>query len=488
MAVACGYGHTCAIGERGEKLWAFGRGGHGQLGTGQCEHRRLPAPVPGLGEKLGKEVRLVMVAAGGNHSAAVTSEGDLLTWGSGGFGQLGRGNEETRPAVAKLPRVFLAEAAVTMVSCGGRHTVVVTELGAVFSFGYGGAGQLGHGDRSNRVVPVQIEAAQFRMAKIVFVAAGISHSGAVSSEGVVWTWGSGEFGQLGLGDELDQLVPREIVGQFGGSKAVMLAAGGAHSMALTSDGALWAWGWGEYGQLGLGNYVDRRVPVRVGGGAAFGHCRVLTIACGNCHSMCVTEGGILWSWGYGEGGLLGHKDRRNRVVPEPLGAERFQGAKIVSAACGVDHSAAVTQNGDLYTWGRGTPYPGSKEPTGLGHDDLEDTLVPRRVGRPRLLGERSHPLSRLHAVAFAMGTHSRLGAGVSGPGGGIGRKTRRDAGMEAGEEGKVCVIMALAGEPGLVQMVVEAYRGWPEVGEAEAEGVLRLVGGGSSMEGKGTGI
>ena len=105
---------------------------------------------------------------------------------------------------------------------------------------------------------------------------------------------------------------------------------------------------------------------------------------------------------------------------------------------------------------------------GLGHDDLEDKLVPTLVAPDRLLGARigrGLPLEPLLAVAFAMGTHRRLGAGEAAAGGGPGgrRKSRRAAGKEpAAEEGKGSGVMALAGEPGLVKMVVELCGDWAE--------------------------
>jgi alpha-tubulin suppressor-like RCC1 family protein len=476
MAVACGYGHTLWMGGEGKKLFACGRGGYGQLGQGAYGHRRAVGAVVGLAEALG-DARVTMVAAGGDHSAASTTEGELLTWGCDDFGQLGRGNAGGGVVLGKLGRLLFGGSAVTMVSCGGRHTIVLTEAGRIFTFGYAGHGQLGHGDRKNRTVPSEVKEFEGATSRFwpTFVAAGDSHSGAVTLEGCVFTWGSGEFGQLGHSNEEDQLLPRKLASSF---NAVMLAAGGAHSVVVTTDGALWGWGWGEYGQLGLGTYADTRVPARVGGSGAFAQCKVVMAACGSCHTMAVTDDGGLWSWGYGAGGLLGHDNHRNCVVPVRVGSERFKGAIIVTAACGVDHSAAITGDGGLYTWGRGTPYPGSKEPTGLGHENLEDMLVPTLVRPHGLYGECCHPLPRPHALAFAMGTHSRLGAGGLRLGGVEGRKVQREEGVELSEEGSRCLVFSLAGEPGLVQMVVGACKGWPRDSAEGTEGLVRLVGGG----------
>ena len=193
--------------------------------------------MSGLAELL-QDARVVMVAAGERHSVASTLEEELLTWGNGFSGQLGHGDREDRTRPAKLGREVFGGSAVTMVSCGGHHTMVVTEAGRIFTFGCGYGGQLGHGDRNDRDVPAEVGAALFRAARVVFAAAGCMHSGVATSEGRAWTWGAGAFGRLGHNDEQDQPVPMEAAGELGGGKAVMLSAGGAHTMVMTHDGVL----------------------------------------------------------------------------------------------------------------------------------------------------------------------------------------------------------------------------------------------------------
>ena len=143
----------------------------------------------------------------------------------------------------------------------------------------------------------------------------------------------------------------------------------------------------------------------------------------------MTEG-RLWSLSRGALRRLRHKDEEDGVVPVRVEVEGLDGAKIVSVACGVQHLAAVIQDGALYTWGRGTfedaedvpeedQLSNGLEPAGLGHDDLEDKLVPTLVAHLHQLVARVGrclPLPPFHALAFAMGTHRRLGAGAAGPG------------------------------------------------------------------------
>jgi len=366
MAVACGRSHTLVVGEHGD-VFACGRGAEGQLGRGTRDTQRTPALVPGLWH-----ARVVMVAAGCRHSAASTSAGELLVWGLNENGQLGLGDREDRTAPATLRPERFGGSPVLMVACGASHTVAVTEMGRVFTFGIGGEGQLGLGDRNDRDAPVEVEPARFGGVRIVHAAAGTRHSGVVTSDGRVYTWGWGTSGQLGHDDIIDELVPRELVGQFGGSAAVMLVAGRVHTVFLMTDGAVWACGSGQFGQLGLGDTAERLVPARVGSEEAFGQSKVLNIACGGFHSMAVTEEGGLWSWGRGAYGQLGHNDQGNRLVPTRVATERFSGAKVVTADGGGHHSAAVMADGAVYTWGRAKDPLG---PVGLGHDDLDDKIV-----------------------------------------------------------------------------------------------------------------
>ena len=149
-----------------------------------------------------------------------------------------------------------------------------------------------------------------------------------------------------------RLVPTLVgAGAFGGSAVVMAACGGAHTLAVTHDGALWACGWGLFGQLGLNDEAKRRVFERVRAGG-FGGARIVAAAAGYMHSAAVTENGLLWTWGSGDSGQLGHGDGEDRLVPTVVAGTGLEGG---------------------------------------------------RIGRCRGLPAE-------HALAFAMGTHDRLGA------------------------------------------------------------------------------
>ena len=163
-------------------------------------------------------------------------------------------------------------------------------------------------------------------------------------------------------------------------------------MAVTIEGVLWVWGMGFLGQLGLGDLgAYRLAPTLVGAEVAFGGSPVLTVDCGDCHSLIVTKDGALWTFGRGQNGALGHKDRNNTLVPTRIEAQHFGNAKIVSVAGGESHLAAVTEEGTLYTW---------DQASGLGHANWEATLVPTRIAPNLLQGARvgrCYDLPPMHA-------------------------------------------------------------------------------------------
>mmetsp|Transcript_66033 Transcript_66033/g.107128 ORF Transcript_66033/g.107128 Transcript_66033/m.107128 type:complete len:418 (+) Transcript_66033:600-1853(+) len=409
-----------------------------------------------------------MMAAGSMHTAGVTKDGTLWSWGDGFYSQLGHGDRKPRERPERLGREMFGRSPAVMVACGGGHTLVLTAAGLVWSCGYGFFDQLGHGDHKDKLRLTLVADKQFRKAHIVMVAAGGCHSVALGAEGQVWTWGFKGHWKKGNGKNHGAAVPMLLAGKaLGGASAVLVAAGDGHTVAVSRDGALWAWGRGEEGQLGLGNLTNRLVPMRVGGEQEFGG-QVLMAACGDWHTLAVTKAGTLWSWGVGDDGRLGHNDDNNRLVPTQVEAQHFGHAKIVSAAAGNAHSAAVTEHGGLYTWGRGREDDEYENefPAGLGHGDGETKLVPTRVV-PALLQDtrvgRCHGLPPLHALAFVMGNHFRLGRAA---------QTALAAVDNCRHSGYVSMPREL------VQWMVEACGVWPEGRAGELEGVVRLLGGG----------
>jgi len=417
----------------------------------------------------GREVfvaRIVMVAAGALNSAGVTASGMLFTYGSGAEGQLGHGDLGERLRPERIGRELFGGQPVVMVACGMGHTMMLT-VGDVWTCGNGEYGKLGHGDVTVPTGGWRSTLKGTRRSSWWQLVNCIAwHSVVVGSEGGVWTWGHGVC--LGHKDIQHRHVPTLLpVAAFVGGKVVMVAAGG-HTVAVTSKGVLWAWGDNANGQLGIGGLKQVQIePALVEAKDVVGGSLVCMAACGEDHTLIVTEEGTLWTCGKGENGALGHNDINDWQVPTLVEAHHFGNVKVVSAAAGYFHSAAVTELGGLYTWGQGQEAEDAS-PAGLGHNDMLAKLVPTCVAQHLLQGAhvgRCHSLPPPHALAFAMGTHARLGsaAPTATPTGGDSRRSRRLEGKApaaAADTSTDCAYVTMPGE--LVQRVVEACASWPE--------------------------
>ena len=203
--------------------------GHGFLGHGDEAvggSITTPLPLESLGWPL---VRVVAVAAHTMHSLALSADGAVFAFGQGRCGKLGHGGEATEWRPRRV--VALEHEHAVGVAAGQQHSLVLTREGGVYSFGSGFAGKLGHGDRSNRLLPRLVEA--LRGVKVAAVAAGSYHS-LVVAEGKAYSFGDGVMGQLGHGDRHEHLAPKRIAAL----ERVQSAVGGEnHSIALDDSGA-----------------------------------------------------------------------------------------------------------------------------------------------------------------------------------------------------------------------------------------------------------
>jgi len=186
------------------KAYSFGKGENGSLGHGGEEVELVPRLIEGV--LVGK--RVVGVAAGGYHTVVWTDEGKAYSFGAGVRGRLGHGGEKNE-LVPRLIEGVLVGKRVVGVASGHAHTVVWTDEWKAYSFGFGGWGELGHGGNEEEHVPRLIEGVLVGK-RVVGVAAGIAHTVVWTDEGKVYSFGYGMCGQLGHGVEEDELVPRLV--------------------------------------------------------------------------------------------------------------------------------------------------------------------------------------------------------------------------------------------------------------------------------------
>ena len=195
------------------------------------------------------------------------------------------------------------------------------------------------------------------------VSAGRYHSLAVKTDGTLWAWGEGGSGESGLGDPADAYTPEQV---GTGTGWFSVSGGWAYTLAITTDGALWAWGNSSNGRLGLGSTSDIYAPTRAGTDADWA-----LVSGGGGHTLAVKTDGTLWTWGYNDYGQLGAGNETGRNAPAQAGAA----SDWAWASAGKYHSAAVKTGGTLWTWGYNT-----NGQLGLGNAVGASTHTPNQVG------------------------------------------------------------------------------------------------------------
>ena len=208
-------------------------------------------------------VRVVAVAARGAHTLALDDRGRVYSWGRGDEGQLGHGAFEAVPHPRRIARL---PTSVVAVGAGRTHSLALDADGAVYSWGCGDDGALGHGDRRRQLAPRAVEF--FRTRPAASVSCGSRHNAVVTADGALVTWGWAAYGQCGASAGGDGLRPAEVpLPGDGGAECVSAACGYRHTLCATrhaSGDAIWAFGWNAYGQCG-GATCSAAAPRRVGG-------------------------------------------------------------------------------------------------------------------------------------------------------------------------------------------------------------------------------
>ncbi|XP_073494150.1 probable E3 ubiquitin-protein ligase HERC3 isoform X1 [Phyllobates terribilis] len=284
------------------------------------------------------------VACGEDHSVFLLEDGRVYSCGCNSVGQLGHDHEDITPGYVNT----LANEHVIHVACGQAHCVALTSQGQLFSWGAGSEGQLGH-STAELSIPVPRLIKKFNQQKILQISCGSQHCLALSDDGQLFTWGQNAQGQLGLGQGITQQSSPQRVKSLEGIPLAQVTAGGYHSFALSLSGAVFGWGKNSSGQLGLNDEQVRESPCHV---KPLRSQKVVYISCGQEHTAVLTKNGGLFTFGAGDHGQLGHDSIHNEINPRRV--LELMGSEVSQIACGRQHTVAfVPSSGVLYAFGCG---------------------------------------------------------------------------------------------------------------------------------------
>mmetsp|Transcript_68764 Transcript_68764/g.76940 ORF Transcript_68764/g.76940 Transcript_68764/m.76940 type:complete len:684 (-) Transcript_68764:7-2058(-) len=368
----CRVSHSLLLTSTGRVL-SFGCGQSGALGHGFSGGKQLPDILrPKYIEAL-SGIQCVCIAAGELHSAAVTVDGDLYTWGDGFCGQLGLGDKKPRVTPEQVIKGGLEDECLSNISLGSRHSLAVTEDGEVFSFGLGHFGVLGRSftpyDHEPAAALVGMDADLDLPLNFVPLQQHNEHTGINGAidprnESNEDTNGGQDDNNvdnllahldllsIALEDSSDQCIP-QLIDSLEGVKIVGASAGHRHSILLDDIGCLYSCGSGVTGCLGHGDNQSHMIPMKIKA-LSDSNIKIIQMSAGVDMSMAVTTTGDVYAWGKADGGRLGLGIEQARIsVPTkvPIGP-KGKPTKAVDVECGYVHSVIVGLNGTIHTCGQ----------------------------------------------------------------------------------------------------------------------------------------
>jgi len=318
--VSTGSEHSLALKNDGT-LWAWGYNVDGRLGDGTTDTARSPV-------RIGSDSNWVSIVAGSSFSFAIKSDGSLWAWGNNSGCRLGPcGTTITPTRISNTPDTWLQ----LMPGALSGHALALRRDGTLWAWGNNSHGQLGNGVSGGQT---QIFSQIGFEKNWTGATAGGPHTIALKLNGSIFAWGSNDKNQLGYWTQnnADNPSPRLVT-------PLKLAGGPHHSLAVAPDGTLWVWGRSEYGELGLGALTRlAQVPTRLGSDSDWS-----TVSAGQHFSVALKSDGTLWAWGRDIGVLAG----TTTETPAKIG----QDSDWAEIAAGWDHVLALKNDGSMWAWG-----------------------------------------------------------------------------------------------------------------------------------------
>ena len=216
----------------------------------------------------------------------------------------------------------------------------------LWTWGQGSYGRLGNDTATNKSTPVTTSAGGTNWKQ---VSSGGAHCAAIKTDGTLWTWGRGTFGQLGTNHTTERSTP--VTTFAGGTNWKQVSSGGYYTAAIKTDGTLWTWGRGAEGQLGTTGFADKNSPVTTFAGGT----NWKQVSAGNRHCAAIKTDGTLWTWGAGSDGQLGTNSTTNKFTPVTTFAGGTNWKQVSAASVNGYSTVALLDDGvnkQLFLFGR----------------------------------------------------------------------------------------------------------------------------------------
>lgn len=332
ISMAAGSNHTCAI-KPGNALWCWGQNTYGQLGLGDYAGRVSQTQV---NAQVGADPDWYRVAAGGEHTCAIKTNGTLFCWGRNNFGQLGDKSNLWKTSPVQIG----GDNHWRNVALGTNHSCATKTDGTLWCWGSNAEKQLGIENIASANEPQQV-GHDYMWSE---VSLGTAHTCGLRNDGIVMCWGDNALGQLGNDKAVTSAVPVLVDTDI---RWTRIAASGDHSCAIKTDTSLWCWGRNSSGQLGNSkSEAFHKAPDRVGEtmGIADGWS---ALALGKEHSCATRIDGKAWCWGSNVFGQLRSDDKGIKNTP----LEVRSGLWWHALTLGESHTCALAGNGNFGCWG-----------------------------------------------------------------------------------------------------------------------------------------
>ena len=328
VAIACGSSHTVALDSTGQ-IHTYGDNGSAQLGNNTIVQSQIPINISTIETSSIYNKKIVAVAAGGGHTLAIDSTGQIHAWGWNGYGQLGNNTLIDSPIpinISMLATSSIYNKTIVTIAAGFGHTIVLDSTGKVHTWGYNANGQLGNNTITQSQIPINISTiatGSIYNKTIVNVTTGQFYTLALDSTGQVHAWGLNSHGQLGnntlLGNSgANQTIPIAVtLGSISSKTIVMITAGESSTYALDSTGQVHAWGYNFEGELGNNTTTNSSIPINVSiitSGSIYNKT-IVAIAAGYAHILALDSTGYIHAFGFNFSGQLGNNTTTNSLIP-----------------------------------------------------------------------------------------------------------------------------------------------------------------------------